>query len=81
MDNQFYWTPKGYVPDGDMPGICIQKDPSDTGWRVDGSSAAVSVGRPITKASSTAIWAQGVNEGCDGNGQEWIHWRDMQVLR
>lgn len=48
---------------------------------MDGISAAVDVGRPITKASSTAVQAQGDDQGWDENGQEWIHWRDVQQLR
>lgn len=61
--------------------VCIQKDHSATGGRVDGISTAADVGRPITKASSTAVQAQGDDQGWDENGQERIHWRDVQQLR
>lgn len=53
---------KGYMPDGDMPGIRIQKDHSATGWRGVGSSAAVDAGRTVTRQSRHEVGTRGGTE-------------------
>lgn len=32
--------------------------------------------RPITKAYTTVVQAQGEDQANDGNGEKWVHWRD-----